>query len=385
MSKYLIRRPNGSTEGPYTAAELRTLAYEGQLTDADQISPLGETRWVSARKVGGIREILEALAPPPPPPGPAAGDGMRADDLGDAGANAGQSRVSAFVDDFDAPAAGPSGAAPSSVSPDAPTAPPFAPATASASAFGAAPQARRPAAAVAGEGTGISDRILRGAFRFARGISVLVILGCSLALLGSLALVGYNFVPSVPLGFSSGVEAPELAAFVEECRPIEIETEPQSGRNQSGEPRRQVQQRNDECAPYREDFEFAVRKLALSAEAEEILCQTVLRFSEEYREPFTTGLRVLATQYEKDKPEGNSCSPADAVNWYIREFQSRVAADRAAKAEAELAAIAESARRQQQVVLGLSIAGGAVLVLLAFLFLPLLIQIERNTRQLLAT
>jgi hypothetical protein len=192
-------------------------------------------------------------------------------------------------------------------------------------------------------------------------------------------------VPSVPLGFSSGVEAPELAAFVEECRPIEIETEPQSGRNQSGEPRRQVQQRNDECAPYREDFEFAVRKLALSAEAEEILCQTVLRFSEEYREPFTTGLRVLATQYEKDKPEGNSCSPADAVNWYIREFQSRIAADRAAKAEAELAAIAESARRQQQVVLGLSIAGGAVLVLLAFLFLPLLIQIERNTRQLLAT
>jgi|GEM_PF-5038977 len=64
MSKYLVRRANGVTDGPFSSSQLRELAYEGHLTASDEISPMGETRWVSASKVGGIKEILEMLSPP---------------------------------------------------------------------------------------------------------------------------------------------------------------------------------------------------------------------------------------------------------------------------------------------------------------------------------
>ncbi len=64
MSKYMVRKANGTTDGPFTSAELKTLAYEGGLSLTDMISPVGESKWVAASRVGGIREILEQMAPP---------------------------------------------------------------------------------------------------------------------------------------------------------------------------------------------------------------------------------------------------------------------------------------------------------------------------------
>ena len=64
MSKYMVRKANGTTDGPFTSAELKTLAYEGGLSLTDMISPVGESKWVAASRVGGIREILEMMAPP---------------------------------------------------------------------------------------------------------------------------------------------------------------------------------------------------------------------------------------------------------------------------------------------------------------------------------
>ena len=370
MSKYLIRRLDGTTEGPYTAAELRTLAYEGQLTDADQISPLGETRWVSARKVGGIREILEMLAPPPAAPAEAQPPVNEGDNAPRAD---GPSRVSAFVDDSGTGSNGGSqGEAP-------PPPPPF-----ESSSFATPQHPRRPLAAGATEGAGFADRVLRGAFGFARAISVLVILACSLALVGSLVLAAYSLMPVEPDATSSEVETPALAAFVEECRAVETREPSDSTTNMDDGRPRQVRARNDACAPYRADFEFVLRTLQISAESEDVLCRKALALPSDYRRQFAVGLRVLAEDYRKKQPSGARCEPADAVNWYIADFEQRVEAELAERELAELAAAAEGARRGQRVVLGLSIAGGAGILLLAFLFLPLLIQIERNTRQPLA-
>lgn len=68
MAKYLVRRPNGRIEGPYTSSELRTIAHEGRLSADDMVSPEGESNWVSTMRVRGIREILDLLAPPAPSP-----------------------------------------------------------------------------------------------------------------------------------------------------------------------------------------------------------------------------------------------------------------------------------------------------------------------------
>jgi hypothetical protein len=63
MAKYIVRHTDGSTDGPLTSAELMSLAYEGRIGADDQIAQVGDSRWIPATRVGGIREIIEQLTP----------------------------------------------------------------------------------------------------------------------------------------------------------------------------------------------------------------------------------------------------------------------------------------------------------------------------------
>ena len=67
---------------------------------------------------------------------------------------------------------------------------------------------------------------------------------------------------------------------------------------------------------------------------------------------------------------------ADAYNWYVQDFMTKVAERRAERA----AQIAAEAARRSWASIALGAAGSALVLLLSFLALPLLIQIERNTR-----
>jgi hypothetical protein len=61
VNTYRIQRADGSIEGPFSAAVLRSLAEQGRIGQADRISPDGSDRWFPATRVKGIRENLEPL------------------------------------------------------------------------------------------------------------------------------------------------------------------------------------------------------------------------------------------------------------------------------------------------------------------------------------
>lgn len=399
MSKYQLRRANGTIEGPMSSSELRALASAGQIAATDEICVIGTNRWVPASRVSGIKEIIA----PPIKPDTLNEDtratwdesGFESGPIGPGeafewGAGATPPPVPPAVPGFDASNAPPPPAPASSArqargvsgAGGATPPPPSGPQGPARSSAGSPDDAGKPAPADGVDGNKFSDRVLRGAFRFARAISVLVIIACTLALLGSLALAGYGLMPVMPVITSEAIDTPSLAEFVEDCAPVTISRENREAREEPRATEEGERIREDTCARYREDIQFAMSRLQLASSAESILCRTVNGFPEEYRTQFSEGLRELAERYESQKPRGDKCEGVDAVNWYVQSFKERIEAEKAEKELAEIAAAAKRVERRSLVALGLSVAGGAVLVLLAFLFLPLLIQIERNTRQL---
>jgi hypothetical protein len=61
-SAYHVRKPDGSIEGPFSSQDLRSRARAGLIDGRDVVQREGESVWVRAAKVGGIREILFASA-----------------------------------------------------------------------------------------------------------------------------------------------------------------------------------------------------------------------------------------------------------------------------------------------------------------------------------
>jgi hypothetical protein len=105
---------------------------------------------------------------------------------------------------------------------------------------------------------------------------------------------------------------------------------------------------------------------------------------------FLSGLeRLLAYVQNYAKTGANPvATPERAANWYVSEFQLNEetvrkaegdadAAETQAKQQAELARLEASEERMRLLLT----IGGAIAALLAFLFLPLVIQIEQNTRK----
>jgi GYF domain 2 len=66
-SKYYIAR-DGKTTGPYTSAELREMAKNGQLSATDLLWREGKKKWKPAGEVGNLFEGASVPVAPPPPP-----------------------------------------------------------------------------------------------------------------------------------------------------------------------------------------------------------------------------------------------------------------------------------------------------------------------------
>jgi hypothetical protein len=326
LARFLIKHADGRIEGPITVQQLRDWVRAGKVIRSTLIQVEGQLSWHAAGTVPGLAQLFaeaEAAAaqsvPDEVPP-------AEPNDLNDATGSAETS------------AATPAGAI-----------------------AAAAVPARR----------GLGDRILRGAFHFARSISVLVIIVSLLVTAAGSAVAVYALLPSPRLP-PEPVDKPTLAEFVEEC----------SRASQSERASRRLSSQEhefapvDDCGPYRERSEAVAARLRLSASAVDVLCSRIEAIRPKDRDAFISGLESLAAEFEKNPPKGEGCTAASGANWYMNEFAARIAREQAEEARAAAAVAA----RRNLLMPAMTAIGAAIASLLSFLILPLLIQIERNTR-----
>ncbi len=378
MSTYYLRRNGTDISGPYSSAQLRNLAMNDGMTRWDSISEDAGSKWVPVMKVRGLREIFTASARPIPPNAPTETTGLT------------QVTVDLPPDEAHSVFA----PLPFSSTPPPPP-------------LEDAPRSRSPSPPV-----GLVDRVLRTAFRFARSISVLVILVCGLVLVGSGIGALYAIAPyqdpdqtfPVPTPEAEiapadpyDVKLPSADAFIALCSapkrptpaPSRSPSKPQLGENED-EP--------DLCAQYWDSISIVMRELQLSEESRQPLCNTTLKFAPRFREPFTRAFADFAQEFVRNRPTEVECNPVDAANYFIQEFKLKVDGlereqaeqerDRLARMEAAIeernariaAAQLDLAKRQGLLFPSILAAGASIAALLIFLVLPLLIQIERNTR-----
>jgi hypothetical protein len=370
MARFLIKDVSGRIEGPISSSELRRWVQSGRITRETMIQQEGRRSWHRAADVPAIA----ALLPPREEPEELGAEAPRSQD------------PAPIVYDFSDTPSDPTPAAGQPIEPGE--------AREYEVADSEEPQAQRPIhrpEAMSfqhagdhhaeptprkrneGQPRGFSDRILRATFQFARSISVLVIIVSLLVITASIALGTYAMLPAPPR-FERPIEQPTMDQFLTACKPPEDSPRP---------PQRSPRGRSngldapDRCAPYRPQVEEAVAKLQLEpTRSTEALCSRVLEIDAEFRGQFLEGLLQLADKHAAKQPADPSCNGAAAANWYISEFNDRISQLK----QDRMDAAAELARRRSLIGPAIQGVGAAIAALLLFLILPLLIQIERNTR-----
>ena len=321
MANYLIRNPGGMVQGPFSVSEIQQLIKTGRVTVTTEIQQEGGQTW---RRAAEIKGIAAALGVPL------------------------QIRQN------------PAELPPTTSNPRVNAPPPE-------------QYTHTPMGVTVVPHAGFSDRILRSAFQFARSISVLVIAGSIVTIAGSLLLGGYALMPS-PASLVGGVDTPEFGEFLTSCKP---ESPAQGQPKQQKQASRSVIGESDSCSIYRQGFTSSARNLKIEEDrAVTAFCNIATRIPEEWRGQFSNGLIQLSEAYVSSPPREADCTGLDAANWYIGTFQNRLAEMQAQAILDQQAA----AQRRQLLIPALSGIGTAIGALLMFLILPLLIQIERNTR-----
>lgn len=209
----------------------------------------------------------------------------------------------------------------------------------------------------------ILDKFLIAVFKFAKIISVLFVGLCLITIIFCIICL---FISS-----GRGIELPSF----EKAKTL-LETKTESGRyiqhsTKVGSERKI--ERNIK-KKYGVKVVNITNKYSLPGDAYDILIRHLVRLGAKYRSPFITGLDDFlsdADTYIKDKGDKTALTITDALNLYSTMFTEAIS-------EKETSAAAAKYERIRL----LSIIGGAVIVLIAFVGIPLLIQIEQNTRNL---
>ncbi len=327
MAKYMVRHADGTIQGPFGGSEIKKMAQDGRLGAETELRGEGTNWWHRARDIPAVAQLLRTPVPTPVEPPPQVEEHRE----------------------------------PEIVEHATPEPPMRAALHASVGSVGAV---ARP--------VGFADRVLRAAFQFGRSISVLVIILSLLSIAGSVALGSYALMPAVP-PTPPEVENPTYREFLVECaRPADSTGFDTQGRS-SGD----LSDSGDECDQYRTSSNSIAKKLQLDLENfARVVCARIQRYPVRYRQPFIDGFRAVGDAFVAKPPSDQNCDGADAANWYMRSFDARIQD----ALSVESAAAAAAAERRALFLPALSGLGSAVAALLMFLLLPLMIQIERNTR-----
>jgi hypothetical protein len=222
---------------------------------------------------------------------------------------------------------------------------------------------------------GLSDRVLQATFTFARSISVLVIFASLLIVIGGVAMGAYALLPG-PSDERGNLDQPTINQFEESCRRAAQQEQTSSQSRSSRRSGSNALLAADECAEYRERLQTVVARFQVDPEAVGILCNKVTSLPKPYKLTFIAGIDQLSQSWASMPTKPSNCSGADAANWFMREFNERIALEEARIARETK----EAAERRELLSPALNGIAAAIACLLVFLILPLLIQIERNTR-----
>lgn len=203
---------------------------------------------------------------------------------------------------------------------------------------------------------GMADRFMRGVFKFGKVIAAIFMFLCLVTM--ALSLVYYVFCGS------SGMEVPDFDDVKEQLE-----------QRNSGDGNASDVKEVAEMNAVRKEFEsdiFEVMKICnLDKDCFEIYVRKLAGMEKSVREDFMDGLLDFVKDAKKYfEKKGEKFDGAKAVNEYDNLFSEARETAKGGELEAKL-------KRSG----ALATCGGALLGLVLFLIIPLLLQIEENTRK----
>jgi hypothetical protein len=202
------------------------------------------------------------------------------------------------------------------------------------------------------------DKFMRFVFRFGKTFSALFIIVCAAVILINAA--------TFFLAGSQGVETPDFNTI--------LKGQTQPAKQQPGASYDELAERRAVEKEFGDQVDAIVRDFSLQPEKEayDLIINLLLGMDPKYRSQFVTGLRdFLKDAKAHVDAEGDKAkyTVLEAANLYFRLFESAVQQAEAAKLQA--------AAEKNQRLMVIAIAFGAFIL---FLIIPVLLQIEVNTR-----
>lgn len=232
------------------------------------------------------------------------------------------------------------------------------------------------------------DKVLRAAFSVGRWFSIIVISLCAFSLVGAIIFYIMNSgFDAQPAPVNQIIRPASTLEFIEACR-APIQSSVSSGGGQSSTGSYSASGAGiDPCQKYRSRIIEITQALGITSPTNasgknsgDVICDWIQQIPGKDKEQFVDDFVAFAKSFQATTPKPANCDGAKAATFFHEEFLAALMAREQQEKAAAIAAALENARRQAMQQWAVYAAAGAVANLLVFLFFPLLIQIERNTR-----
>ena len=347
MTMYEVKLSSGKVIGPFNSSDLKEALQDGRLSGVDLVRRTDGGDFVPIRSVRGLKDLIRPTGNTKTPAStPSESASAAAFSIPPTPTNFSSSSASSFEES-------------SSGSHPTPNPPPL----------------------------DAGDKVLRLAFSVGRWFSIIVISLCAIGLVGAIIFYlmnsGFEAKPAV---VNQTIRAASTLEFIETCRVLN-QPSPSSNGGQSPVGSYRSGGGIDPCQKYRTHINEITQALGITgttntsgASSGDVICEWIQAIPISDKEQFINDFIAFAKSFQATTPKPANCDGAQAATFFHEQFVAALNEREQQEKAAALAADLENTRRRMQQ--GMAVYAGAIAIatLLVFLFFPLLIQIERNTR-----
>lgn len=206
------------------------------------------------------------------------------------------------------------------------------------------------------------ESFLRKVFSFSRVVSAFIVLLCVVTMIGGAIF----YIWSGP----DGLEVPSFTEMVKEEEAGETRIDTSKAEAEKLSEQRAIEKK------FGDDLEEMVKDYSLDKDFYDSRIDKLLEMDEEFRGDYVKGLRKFMKKgaaYIKEKGENAGFSMPDLAYTYDIAFSAAIM-------QIDLSKLASKAKRMTTLI----VIGSALILMIVFLYIPLLMQIEINTRNLQA-